>query len=229
MSSNYYDLHFEDNFLGIPIINKHAPYVTGYLESIKKVLDRSVQDSKRLSVMRFCLRLPKHSNLDANYERQLMSVFFRSLRAQLDNADIRKTRKSSNKRTYSHRMRYVWVRERSSSENYHYHCAIFINRDDYKSLGDIDYVYSKIDENGVPPDALLGYIYTAWMRTLGLSFDQKRGLIHVPHNHAYKIDVHDNSDFMRAYFDAFRRLSYLAKLSTKDYSDDFRNFGCSIR
>src|SRR5699024_2144151 len=228
MKQNFYDLHTADEYNYLPIIKKYKPYITGYLDRIKRVLDLSICNNMRLSVLRFDLRMPRYYHPDVHYSDQLMPAFFQSLKAQLDNADIRGQRYSG--RAHPHRMRYLWVRENNNPDGYHhYHCAIFVNRDRYRSLGDISHAYQHIDRYGTTPNTLLGYIYSAWMRALRLNVHDVRGLVHIPHNHTYRVDQNDCSGFFQAYSEVFYRLSYFAKLRTKNFDDGHRNLGFSIK
>lgn len=54
---------------------------------------------------------------------------------------------------YTTDLKYVWVQEAGQSTKFHYHVAVFVNKDTFNALGD----YSKWDNN------LESYISEAWL------------------------------------------------------------------
>lgn len=224
-------LYFGSEYAYLPLMVEHGPFFTNFLKIIKDTLDRSLAHNPRLSVLRFDLRLPQHWEYHNEYiGNTFITNFFRNLNERLETSYQRSLRHT--RHTYHHHgMRYVWVRERHRSQNYHYHVALFVNRDKYRGLGDINHVYQSIANQRSTPDTLLGHIYAAWTEVLGLDLNDTSGLIHIPANHSYPININATGEngqisALEQISAAFHRLSYMAKLATKE-QDGYRNIGYS--
>jgi hypothetical protein len=192
-----------------------------YINSIKKVISLSKSDFVRLSVFRFDLRFP---SCDAeapaffiDVDDRIISRFFRSLIAKLDAKDNRSLRQGE--RVYRNKLRYVWVKENSENHGWHYHVAIFMNKDAHAFLGD----FRKLDN-------LSGLIRGAWLSALGSEFDGLISTVHFPQNPVYYLDQNQSKvQQCDAEDSLMRRLSYLAKNRSKSYSKKSRSIGFSTR
>lgn len=203
-----------------PVLQKPSGLIEQYLQSIKQTLDRACTEYTRLSVMRFDLRFPQ--TLD-HRDDQAISRFVDALKAKI-HADQRR-KQAQGKRVYPCNLRYVWVKEKVSSEAFHYHMAIMLNRDAYFTLGD----YATAVHPDAPtrlPENMAERILSAWASALGMSMEHVVGLVHFPANPVYSLDRNDMA-FTDQYNAVFRRLSYFAKVETKQYGDRSRHFGCS--
>ena len=66
-------------------------------------------------------------------------------------------------------------------------------------------------------------IHGAWASALGMYIDDMRGYVHIPDNPTYQVIRDDAESFLKAFF----RLSYFAKMQSKEYNQGFHTFGCS--
>ena len=115
---------------------------------------------------------------------------------------------------------YMWVKEiGQDASNPHFHVALIFNRRHYFSLGQYPSEECPITNN------LAGRIVSAWASVLGVPSEDVLGLVHFPRNCSYRIS-HTDADYMTLYDEVFKRLSYLAKLDTKEDVSG-RSFGCS--
>ncbi|UPR28982.1 inovirus-type Gp2 protein [Vibrio crassostreae] len=97
-----------------------------------------------------------------------------SLNAQKNFDQMNKARQG--KPIYSCPLYYIWVRERSTSHNEHYHLVLVINQESYYTLGQLDY------------EGTLAYmVNNAWASALGLTTDEIKGLVHIPENSTYRL------------------------------------------
>lgn len=203
-----------------PVLQQPLGLVEKYLQSIKQTLDRACTEYTRLSVMRFDLRFPQ--TLD-HRDDQAISRFVDALKAKIRADQHRK--QAQGKRVYPCNLRYIWVKEQAGSEACHYHMAIMLNRDAYFTLGD----YATAVHPDAPtrlPENMAERILSAWASALGMSMEHVVGLVHFPDNPVYSLDRNDMA-FTDQYNAVFRRLSYFAKVETKQYGDRSRHFGCS--
>lgn len=210
-----------------PVLTHRGSLVVNYLERIEKTLCSAISAYPRTLGLRCDLRIPRVWELS---EKALMSKFFEALAAQIDADAARRTKRG--KRVHPCRLRYVWVRERSDSEHSHYHVCIFLNRDAYFTLGRF-----KMDEKpncgveaqATEPEArnnMFTKITRAWASAMSWRLDAMDGLVHVPENAVYTINV-NSPDFVDQCNALFKRLSYFAKADTKQFGEGFNNFGCS--
>lgn len=144
---------------------------------------------------------------------QAITRFFDSLKSQL-RADHHRSGRSGNPTLPS----YGWCRERDSSVQPHYHLALLFNADVYRYLGN----YQESDA-----DNMATRIQKAWCSALGLAHEDYSTLAEFPPNAVYRFSRFDALDRNPVYGDFLIRLSYLAKIRTKDIHGGFRNFGTS--
>lgn len=112
-------------------------------------------------------------------------------------------------------VRYVWAREFDQADTRpHYHFLLLLNRDAFHTVG---YFSSESDN-------LYHRIVAAWASALGLAPEEGYGLVHMPENHTYAINM-NRSDSGLA--ELFPRVSYLCKVNTKRFGEGDHVFGCS--
>lgn len=219
-------LHYGNTWRGLPVLGKYAPLVIEYLERILETMNFAVKDQSRTFPLRFDLHFPMGWDDEGG---EAMSRFIASLKAKIE-ADLnRRERQRKDKRQISCRLRFIWVKERSSSLRSHYHVFVFLNRDAYFTLGNFRSVKWLPGDDLPPPNERMNMavrIRDAWGSSLGLPAAMAAGLVHFPENCSYSLDINSPS-FWQDFNDVFQRASYFAKVDTKHYGDRSRNFGCS--
>ena len=194
----------------------NQPLVTNYLDAIEKVMLAACAEYKRTFAVRIDLRLPTHSNtinLDSN---KVCTRFVASLEAQIKADTKRKAREG--KTPHPCNIRYIWAREQNTAHHQHYHCVFFFNKDRYHCTGKI---------NG-ESNNLFTRIVKAWASALSLPLDETMQLVHLPQNAHYYLDA-NSPMFIQGFNALYSRLSYFAKLTTKQYGLGQRCFGYSQR
>lgn len=190
------------------------PLVIPYLDAIEKVMLAACAKHKRMFAVRIDLRLPAYSNtinLDSN---KVYIRFIASLEAQIKADTKRKAREG--KTPHSCNIRYIWAREQNTAHHQHYHCVLFFNKDRYYCTGKIN----------AESDNLFTRIVKAWASALSLPLDETMQLVHLPQNAHYYLDA-NSSNFTQQFHILYHRLSYFAKLNTKQYGLGQRCFGYS--
>lgn len=203
-----------DHYTDYPVLKGIGPLSPYYLDRILTVINRALADHPRTFAIRFDLHLP-YGYGDVGSD--LMTKFVESLKAQVK-ADLYR-RAAEGKRVHDCNMRHIWVRERCDSDSPHFHVVVFLNHDTYHTLG----AYADEQRRN-----MASRIRKAWASTLRRLPEVILGLVHFPTNPTYSLNVNTH-DFMAIKADLFRRLSYFAKLETKEYGTGSRSFGCSQR
>lgn len=192
-------------FNGLPVY--HKPLVKEYLMSIQNFLEMSLYEYPRLYVFRFDLRYPNsYYCLDSSYD---ITKFIARLNSRLE-ADL----KRKGKQNKCH-MRYVWAKEKENSDNFHYHFAISLNKDVYFTKGKFDSSEKNLSK----------MIQEAWESVIDNCIPGQSGLVHFCNNGDYWINDKDKNGVK--YKECFERLSYLAKIETKNFGTGQKNFGSS--
>jgi hypothetical protein len=83
--------------------------------------------------------------------------------------------------------------------------------------------YHKVGRFQSERENLYSRIQASWASALKIPFEEADGLVHIPANATYHLSQDDPGEMDRY----FRRVSYLCKAETKDYSSRCRSFGCS--
>ncbi|MEZ8962328.1 inovirus Gp2 family protein [Vibrio cyclitrophicus] len=198
-----------------------------YLVRINDTVMGALAIHPRVLIARIDLRIPNNGlNSDNPLERDvptcyvntdvdLMKRFIASLKVQM-NFDQRNKAKQG-KRIHPCPLNYVWVRERSTSHNEHYHVVLIVNQDAYYPFGRLHY-----------EGTLACMVNRAWASALGLTADEIVGLVHIPERPMYTLNRnHPPARFQKNVDEVAVRLAYLAKNETKVLGDGLRNFGCS--
>ena len=189
------------------------------LKSNKGVIDQALADYPRIMAIRFDLHFPRcYSDID--YDRQnagvVMTAFIKSLKAKIE-SNIERRRKN-NKRADDCKLNYIWVKEGDNYTAEHFHVVIFLNNDTYNSLG----------RYGVIADNLYSKIIEAWASALKIEVYDTRNLTHFPSKNIYYLKK-NAVDFEEVYRSLYKRISYFAKVETKSYGNNRRNYGSSYK
>ena len=204
-------LHYEPLYLGLPVQTGRGPLVTDYLESLKQVIDLSLQQYGRIFAFRFDLRFPANQHLPFADNNEVLERFFASFKAK-----IRHNRnKALEANGYAHDsvVRYAWCREFGQHGIPHYHGAIFLNNDAFCTLGQFT----------IGRQNLFNRLHGAWASALGLPIEQVGGLVDLPRNPFYLLRRDDPESIA----DFFNRASYLCKADTKHFGNGTHGFGSS--
>lgn len=192
-------------FNGLTVYQK--PLVKEYLMAIQNFLEISLNEYTRLYVLRFDLRYPEKYYCFENSSD--ITKFIARLNSRLE-ADLKRKDKE-----HKCHMRYVWVKEKEHSDNYHYHVAISLNKDVYFTKGKFDSTENNLSK----------MIQEAWESVIDNCIPGLSGLVHFCKNGDYWINDKDKKG--EQYKECFERLSYLAKIETKKFGSRLKNFGSS--
>ncbi|MGF1826252.1 inovirus Gp2 family protein [Vibrio splendidus] len=169
------------------------------------MMAKSLSDHNRLLVMRFELKFPT----GYSGPTEIISKFFDSLRFKIQ-YDLKRKSKNRN-RSINCRINYVWVKELSGNEGWHYHVALVLNYNVYRAFGKIDSrrnnTFNRISES--------------WASAMKCSVNDVKGFVNLPQNSVYKLEKSSPS-FYENFDDVMFRLSYFAKLKTKPYGGNIR-------
>ena len=207
MNNNQYPthplLHTSSSFNGYPVQVNYQPLMVNNLLIHERVLMKALSYHKRTCALRFELKFPKNFVL---MDSRFISKFFDSLRVRIKLDLVNKNRRTGrNDKCY---LSYIWVYELSSKGEWHFHVIIFLNHDIYNCFGSL----KRTEGN------MYSRVRASWASAINLSFDEVSGLIHIPNNAAYKINV--NSEYYeQQVHDVLYRLSYFAKTKTKPYGE----------
>lgn len=210
LNTNHQLLH-GDHFLGSPVQTKHGHLITNHLQRIHDCLYRSLERNSSICVMRYDLYVPDHVSPDVLLSNAVISKFIASMRAKIEHSQAQS--RNHDRRVHEADMRYMWCREISENGRVHYHVALVFNRSAYAFMGKF-----KLASNN-----MYVRVHGAWASALGIFVDDMRGYIHIPDNPIYKVLRDDAESFWQAMY----RLSYFAKMKSKEYNQGLHTFGCS--
>lgn len=215
---------------GFHLLPHRSPFIAQYLERIYRTLMLAVEEYVRMSAMRFDLHIPAHMVWN---EGEIITRFMGSLNAKLM-AELKRKRKNG-QRQYPCRLRYVWIREISTTGAFHYHVVIFLNKDAFFALGKIRSI-EDYDDWDCPCDQheilmegkmnMVDRIRESWASALRITVREAAGCVHIPEKAVHNLD-RNRPDFDNKFANLFLRLSYFAKAETKSYGDGYNCFGCS--
>lgn len=197
-------------YKGMPLIWQQAPFIYNYLQRIDETILGALTDHASIMAVRVDLRLPAQFDWkdDPNL-RPVFSRFIASLKAKIEAREAQAKREE--KRFHSTKVHYVWTREFNQEGKPHYHCMLFLNKQTFLGLGEFN------------PNSrsLYSMISAAWANALRMDQGLADGLIHIPENPIYRINRREK------YAELFYRISYFAKLATKQFGTKSHNFGAS--
>lgn len=217
-------LHYADTFEGLLLMIDKGPFIRECLSALKRTIELALAEYPRVLAFRVDLRLPYGIELPHYaYTNQVISRFFESFTKK-----IQYHQEKVGERGYARgcKVRYVWSREVGQGGKQHYHLLILLNRDAYYTVGRL----------GSERVNMIRRLEESWASALGLSIYEVDGLVHIPDNATYRIDLHprmrrvageDRKILVDELPDLFHRASYLCKVATKSYGDRQRGFGTS--
>lgn len=211
-SNTNLSLHYENTYQGFPVQVEKGPFISEYLNRLYQTVGRALTQYPRVFAFRFDLRLPAEIQLpDFFYTNQVIERFIESFKAKI--AHNRSQARQLNKYAHDSKVRYVWAREQGQHGKPHYHLAILLNRDAFTALGKF--------ETG--RDNMFNRLEQAWASALGLSVEAVRGLVELPRNPCYHLNLGE----LGGQAEFFHRASYLCKAATKVFGDGSHGFGAS--
>lgn len=211
-SNTNLSLHYENTYQGFPVQIEKGPFISEYLNRLYQTVGRALTQYPRVFAFRFDLRLPAETQLpDFVCTNQVIERFMESFKAKI--AHNRSQARQLNKYAHDSKVRYVWAREQGQHGKPHYHLAILLNRDAFTALGKF--------ETG--RDNMFNRLEQAWASALGLSVEAVRGLVELPRNPCYHLNLGE----LGGQAEFFHRASYLCKAATKVFGDGSHGFGAS--
>lgn len=199
-------------YFGLPVMQIHGPFVTEYLEALRRTLYRTLNDHPRVCAIRFDLRFPRsYFASDEMTTNLVVTRFLESLKAKI--AHDRECARQRDPHAHQTNVRYVWAREVGDDDRVHYHVALLLNGDAYFTLGKFESEKMNLSKR----------ISSAWASALGMGEREASGLVNFPDRPLYRVLASDPASVA----DFFHRASYLCKLKTKSYGFGHHGFGCS--
>lgn len=207
-------LHEGQTYNGRPIQHDKGPFVEEYLQSLEWVIDNAVSDNPRIFGLRFDLHFPNVSDLDSKvFTSAAITRFVESLKAKIEHN--RTQAKRDRRIVHDTVVRYVWTSEQNNSAHPHWHVAILLNWDAFRSLG-------RFEQGRIN---MYNRVVSAWASALKMMVSEAAGLVHFPENATYQLHRDDEASIN----EFFKRTSYLCKADTKQYGNGRHGFGCSRR
>lgn len=205
-------LHIGSTFQDWPVQTDKGPFIQQYLSRLQKTIQCALTQYPRVFAFRFDLRFPGGVQLpDFVYTNQVIERFMESFKAKI--AHNRSQARQLNKYAHDSKVRYVWAREQGQHDKPHYHLAILLNRDAFTALGKFE----------IGRDNIFNRLVEAWASALGLSVEAVRGLVELPRNPCYHLNLGE----LGGQAEFFHRASYLCKAATKVFGDGSHGFGAS--
>ena len=198
----------ETFFNGLHVYSKRGPLVSACLESSYRQIESLLNEWHNLYAFRFDLHFPQNTY---DWNTAVISRFMPALESRLKAEMLRRGLPVE-----CGKPQYIWTREKSQSENYHYHVFVFLNGDVINSSG---HLYGQ-------EWTLKKAVIEAWASALGLGIDLVKGLPHFPDNCDYIVNSR-SLDFLQQLANLFYRVSYFAKADTKEADNGARSFTCS--
>lgn len=199
----------QKEFKGINLTSREKELLEDRVNKIYEVLNQATSRFPRTFAFRVDLRFPHGYKSGETFP--YMKKFFGSLESQI--AEELKRRKRRFSSVSEERLRYIWCKEIDKSENPHYHLVIFLNKDNFQSLGD----FKRVIKDECKCKHLYQMLLCVWSRVLGIELEEAHKAVHIPENASYKVRsfegevVAGNDDFTKL----FNRSIYLAKARTQ--------------
>ena len=190
-----------------------GPLVVNHLNRLHMLMLTALRRHHRVYAIRFDLRLPADKSMHPSdaLTNNIIQRFYAAYKKkiQIDRSRAR----SNNNRAHDSDVLYAWARETAHQEQQHYHGMIFLNHDAYNSLGSFELGrrnnYNRLIES--------------WASALKIPVEKTAGLVHIPKNATYRINIGDRES-QKVFFE---RASYLCKATTKQYGNGHHGFNCS--
>jgi len=199
----------------LPIYPHKGPLITQYLDVIRGTLNKALHEFPEVVVYRFDLRFPYWINMDdvGELPSDLITRFWASVWSQLQSC-VGRLHRDGYEATLS-RLRNIWCKELPATDRtQHYHAALILDADLFDCV--CQSMHSNVFEN---------IVQEAWTRIIGVEVYEAPRAVWIPDNNIYRVYRGD----LKSYVDVFRRLSYLAKSSTKLFHDGSQWFGATRR
>ena len=199
-------------YQSLPVMSGHSPMIEDYLWALHTVIEKAVNQYRRVFAFRVDLHLPAGTGeYNDEFSNSVVSKFIESFKAK-----IRHNRAVASKAgSYAHgtKVRYFWVREIGDCGRAHYHVVFLLNGDAFNWLG-------KYESSGAN---MAHRVWEAWASALGENIERAKTLVHFPQNPSYML-LRDDSESIAAFF---HRASYLCKARTKLYGAGHHGYGAS--
>ncbi|WP_371374881.1 inovirus Gp2 family protein [Thalassotalea aquiviva] len=210
----HYSLHHTPLFEGLPVNIEKGPLLVGCLKAMKKTIDYALSDYKQTFAFRLDLRFC--SDFDAT-DSKFISRFESSIKAQIYADEQRRIK--AGVRVHRTKVRVIWVKEwgySSKGLKPHYHLAILLNKQAYRTLGD----FKRVSGN------MAARCRKACASALNKKLCDVTQLVHFPEKGVYIIGKRSPEDIaqLKAFF---FRISYFAKLRQKKYGGEGNMYGAS--
>ncbi|WP_407531538.1 inovirus Gp2 family protein [Vibrio parahaemolyticus] len=222
MTNRKNKLLIQKEFKGINLTSREKELLEDRVNKIYEVLTQATNCFPRTFAFRVDLRFPHGYKFGETFP--YMKKFFGSLESQI--AEELKRRKRRFRSVSEERLRYIWCKEIDKSENPHYHLVIFLNKDNFQSLGD----FKRVIRDERKCKHLYQMLLCAWSRVLGIELEEAHRAVHIPENATYIVRTFDgevvagNKEFTKL----FNRSIYLAKARTQAIGLS-RSFGRSSK
>ncbi|WP_050920439.1 inovirus Gp2 family protein [Vibrio campbellii] len=212
----------QKEFKGINLTSRENELLEDRVSKIYEVLTQATSCFPRTFAFRVDLRFPRGYKFGETFP--YMKKFFASLESQITEELTRRKRRFSS--VSEERLRYIWCKEVYKSDNPHYHLVIFLNKDNFQSLGD----FKRVIRDDRKCKHLYQMLLCAWSRVLGIELEEAHKAVYIPENATYIVQTFDgevvsgNEEFTKL----FNRSIYLAKARTQAIGLS-RSFGRSSK
>ncbi|WP_045419663.1 inovirus Gp2 family protein, partial [Vibrio campbellii] len=222
MTNRKNKLLIQKEFKGINLTSRENELLESRVNKIYEVLTQATSCFPRTFAFRVDLRFPHGYKFGDTFP--YMKKFFGSLESQI--AEELKRRKRRFRSVSEERLRYVWCKEIDKSENPHYHLVIFLNKDNFQSLGD----FKRVIRDERKCKHLYQMLLCAWSRVLGIELEEAHKAVHIPENAMYKVQTFEGEVVAgnEVFTKLFNRSVYLAKARTQSIGVS-RSFGRSSK
>lgn len=197
---------------------KYYQFIKEYLDSNIKVMDQALLNHSRTLAIRFDLHFPSHyfdPDYPAGYSKKEITRFIESFKSKT--IYLMRKRVRNGRRIHKNKLSYIWALESGKEGAIHYHVVLFLNNDNFRSLG--------IKKSKVSP--LLNMLIEAWQSALNITYEKAWNLIHIPENAEYRLKKVNSSQYGGEYRKLYKRLSYLSKADTKVFGQRKNSYGHS--
>lgn len=204
-------LFYHPSYKGLPVQTTKGPLVEEYLERLRQVIAAALEQYARVFAFRCDLRFPADQPNPLAENNQVIERFIASFKAKVRHN--RDRAQHLNRYAHDTTVRYVWCREYGEQGIPHYHLIVLLNRDAFCALGRFEMGRKNI----------FNRLVEAWASALGRAAGDIKGLVELPENAVYSLQVTEPNPLM----DFFYRASYLCKVETKQYGTGIHGFGSS--
>ncbi|HAV1494796.1 inovirus Gp2 family protein [Vibrio parahaemolyticus] len=212
----------QKEFKGINLRSREKELLEDRVNKIYEVLTQATSCFPRTFAFRVDLRFPRGYKFGETFP--YMKKFFASLESQITEELKRRKRRFSS--VSEERLRYIWCKEIDKSDNPHYHLVIFLNKDNFQSLGD----FKRVIRDERKCKHLYQMLLCAWSRVLGIELEEAHKAVYIPENATYIVQTFEGEVVAgnEVFTKLFNRSVYLAKARTQSIGVS-RSFGRSSK